>query len=422
MVVALGLIGALLAGAAYMMREADARVNAMERDVVEEAVPVDVLTVHRVNVPRVIEARGYLEGIEEVIVSSEAPGRIIAREVEEGAAVAAGDVLLRIDDTFHALAVQRTSAELDRAQAQVGEAKSALKQAGAQRDAAQAVRANRAEELERMDRLQESGNAIPIEYDRVVTAFRTAEADLAGADAAYERAKDQCAMAEAQVAIARAAASEAQANLDRCIVRAPVDGRVNQFMVDRGEYAIATAPLVEVVRLDQLKMIVELAGTELGQLKALDRAEVATDALPDQVHIAELHHIAPKMDPVSRKFRVELVVDNPDQSLLAGMYGSATFYCGELADRIVVPVEAVFKHYGADFSLVVDEHDGVERAALRRVTMRPLHARLEDIEIIEGLSEGDQLIVTQRRGLRDGVSVEVVRQVAVPLADAASTP
>jgi multidrug efflux pump subunit AcrA (membrane-fusion protein) len=342
--------------------------------------------------------------------------------VDEGASVAKGDVLLRIDETFHALRAKRTAAELERAKAQVNEAHAALKQAEAQRDAAQAVRANRAEELERIDKLKDSGNAMPIEYDRIVTAFRTAEADLSAAEAAYQRAADQCAMADAQVDIARAAADEALANLERCVVRSPVDGRVNRFMVERGEFAVAAAPLVEVVRLDQMKMNVEVAGTDLSVLDNFSGAEVAPDAAPDRVHAARLHHVAPKVDPVSKRFRVELIVDNQDRSLLAGMYGKATLYCGELTDRIVVPAESVFKHYGADFVLVVDQQDDAGTAALRRVTVQPIYARLDEMEVLDGLAEGDNLIVTRRRGLRDGVSVDIVRRVAAPLADVAEVP
>ncbi len=424
LVVGILAIIALLAGAVYMMNRADARLSSVDAIPADPIMPVDVYEIRPLDVPRTITARGLLSGIEEVTVSSEAPGRIVGRTVPEGTRVSAGDVLLRVDDTFHSLHFQRASAELAAAQAQLDEAGSAVKQAQAQLESAKAIRANRAEEYERIESLHQSGNAPQIEYDRTVAAFRTAEADLAAATAAVDRAVEQQAMAEAKVKIATAAKEEASAQLERCVVRSPLDGIVNRFFVERGEYAVATAPLVEVVRLNQMKMVVELPGPDLRLLDELTDAQVVADAVPERPYAASLRHVSPKVAPTSRQFPVELLVDNEDGALRAGMYATVTLRCGVVADRLVVPREAVFKHFGADYVLVATDEGGVERARLRRISMDELYGRLDDVQISSGVGEGESVIVTQRRGLRDGVRVQIARTVSAEslLADAPATP
>jgi multidrug efflux pump subunit AcrA (membrane-fusion protein) len=143
LLVALAIVGAALAGAFYMMRRAEARLQSVSPDEGLEALPVQVVTAERCDVPRVVEVRGFLSGVQEITVPAEVAGRVTRRPVDNGARVQAGDELLTIDETFFALAVQRGEAELARASAQLGEAQSAVTQMEAQLAAAQAVRTNR---------------------------------------------------------------------------------------------------------------------------------------------------------------------------------------------------------------------------------------------------------------------------------------
>ena len=419
LVIVVAIIIAAGSGALYMMRRADARIQAMTVDQDAMVVPVEVCVVRRVDIPLKIEARGFLSGIEEVTLRSEVAGRVVSRAVAEGDHVEAGDVLLKIDETFHAWRCQRGEGELQRAQAQLGDAQDGVRQMEARLTSAQAVRANRTEEFERIEKLYQSGHAPQIEYDRIATAFQTAEAGFAAAEAALARVIDQQATAQAVIAVAQAALGEAEAHLERCVVRSPVTGRVNRFFVEEGEYAVITAPLVEVVRLDQMKMNIELSDTEVPLLKSFTRTEVTADAANGRLHEARLHHVAPKIDRLSKKFQVELRVDNKDESLLSGMYGKAALYCGQICDVIQVPREAVFKHFGADFCLVVAGEAGAERAELRRTVIKDSPGRLDEVQVLSGLSEGDRVIVSRRRELRHGVLIEVN---VSPPADGAAAP
>jgi multidrug resistance efflux pump len=408
LVMALAIIAAALVGALYMMRRADARMSGADGAYIEPRIPVEVVVAAYRDVPRMVKARGFLSGIEEVTVPSEVAGRVRQRPVEEGAAVEAGDVLVVIDETFYRLAVQRAEAERQRAAAQQREAQSGVAQAEAQLAAAQAVQANRRDEFNRVETLHTEGNAPQIEYDRVLTALHTADADWAGAKASLERVIGQRATADALFAVSEAALADAQAQLERCVVRAPVSGRVNRCFVEAGEYAVMTAPLVELVRLDELKMNIAVSDREVALLHEFERAEVFVDAALGTVHAARMHHVAPKLDPLTKRFQVELRVDNHDAALLSGMYGEAVLYCGQLTGRMLVPRESVFRHYGVEHCLVIVEADGLERAELRRVSARGVFGRLDEVEMLDGLAEGERVITTRRRELHNGARIEVV--------------
>ncbi len=392
-----------------MMRQADARTQSVDVEKEDKAIPVEAFIVRNQVVPQIIEARGFLSGVDELALRSEVDGRVVSQSVEDGANIEAGDVLIEIDDTFYALAATQAKAELDRNIALTGEAKAALEQTDAQLEAATARRTNAADELERIEKIRESGASPPIEYQRISTAFETAEADLRAAEATKVRFGNQLAVAEAAVAVAQAAYDNAKARLERCVIRAPISARVNRFLVEPGELAMASTPLVDLVRLDQMKILVELSDDDIGLVKLLTKAEVSIDSAPDRVYEGRLHHVAPKMDPVSRKFQVELLVNNPDESLLSGMFGKVRLHCGELADAITIPRSAVFKQYGADHCHVVSEEDGQLVSRLRRVEVEPIRSHLDKVHVISGLAEGEKVILSRRRDVRDGVLIAVGR-------------
>jgi len=392
-----------------MMRRADARTQISNTDDIKKAIPVEVFVVRSRDVPRIIEARGFLEGVEELSLYSEVDGRIVTRAVDDGANVRAGDLLLEVDDTFYALAVELAKGELSRSIGLLGEARAGLKQAEAEVDVARVRRANAADELERGERMRASGASPPVEYNRFKSTFDAAEAELQAAGASKARVASQLATAEATIQIAQTSLGDAVARLERCTIRSPISGRVNRFFIEPGELAMASAPLVELVRLDQMKILVELSGSDIGFVKQLARAEVTVDSARGQVFVGVLDHVAPKMDPVSRKFQVEFLVNNSEQSLLSGMYGQVRLHCGEMKDVMTIPREAVFKHFGADHCHVVVEEDGRTVARVRKLEVEPIRGRLDELRILSGLVEGERPLLSRRREISDGTLIEVGR-------------
>jgi len=411
--VAILLLSALaIAGALYMMDKAQARQKPGGTEVEAPVIDVDVYTLARVDVPRVIQVRGAVAAVAEVTVVGEVPGVVTERAVDEGGQVRAGDVLLRIDETFHRLSVDRAVADLDQVEARLREAESAVEQARAQLNSVRATRDNMSREFERISELLKTGDAAKLEYDRARTARERAEADWTAAGAALRRAKDNHDVAKAARDLAKTALDEARTRLERCAVRSPITGRVSHFFVDAGEYATPAVPLVEVVRLDTLKMTVDLTGEQVGELGGFTAATFVPDADPSRAFSCRLHHVSPKIDPGSRRFPVEFRIDNGEETLLAGMYGQVTLECGTVRDVLRLPRESVFKNYGVESCLVVASHNDRLLAQMRHVQIRDVPGSLDELEVVTGLAEGDRVIVTRGRDLTAGTAVRIGRELA----------
>ncbi len=402
-------IATAIAGAIVMKQRADTRLSATNSEVKDEVVPVEVLTVLPVDIPHILQARGFLNGIEEITVRSEVTGRVVARPVSDGQHVGIGDVIYQIDKTDYELQAQRAKAELVRAKSQIGDLESGIQQAEAQLAAAEARLDFQQYNLERITGLRVKSSGSEAELRNARAAADAAKAEREAAIAAVARTKAQLSVGKSAVEVAKAAVNEAETMLKRCVIHSPIAGRINRVLLECGEYAVAGEPIAEIVRLDEMKMVVQVADTEVPLLTSFTHSEITADAYRGEKHIGKLNHVAPKMDSMSRKFAVELRVENEDESLLSGMYGQAVIACGWLRGVKVVPREAVFKHFGVDHCLVITNKDGEDCAELRQIEVGAIIGHLELFQVHSGLEDGDRVIVSRRRELRDGVTVTVGR-------------
>ena len=400
-------IVASLSGALYMKRVADARTPGGSEGDAEPLPAIRVAEVTARSVPIVFDVRGFLSGFAEVAVHSEVSGRVIAKPVSDGQLVEAGAVLCAIDDTFYSLAVQKAEANVGVAQGQLREAQSAIAVAEAQRHDAQAVRDNAAAEFARIRDLYRDEDSVRIEYERYETQFERAEAQLRCAEAAYARTQDVVVASRAAVQVADSTLAEARETWSRCQVSAPISGTIDRTAYEIGEYVVAGQPLVEIMRLDRMKLTVELTGPQIGTLGDRSRAEVSVDAVSGVTYPAVLSHVAPKADPLTRKFRVEFHLENPEGRLRAGMFARARIQSATWTNTLVAPRDAFFRQFGARFCLLIVEEEGTPVARLRRVTVEDIPGRMEWVRVTEGLAPGDRIVIKRPRNLKDGTAVNV---------------
>jgi RND family efflux transporter MFP subunit len=176
-------------------------------------------------------------------------------------------------------------------------------------------------------------------------------------------------------------------------------------------------PIAEIIRLDRMKMQVDLTGAELALMKTGVQADVEVDAVMDHTYSATVDHVAPKADPVTRKFQVELHVDNRDGRLLSGMFGRCRLHCGSRVDVIRIPRDAVTSRFGADFCYVVDATADPPSAELRRIRTRDIPGQPESVDVIEGLSPGELYVTHRDRRLADGQAIRFDAPVSLTSAE-----
>lgn len=407
------IIVASVIGAFYMKRVADAR---SPEGAGGGAEPLPVVSVCRV-VPEpirvVFDVRGFLSGFEEVSVHSEVSGRVVNKPVSDGQVVERGTILGGLDDTFYALAARKAKANVAVAQGRQREAQSAIAVSQAQWHDAQAARDNAHTEFARIRDLYRNKESAEIEYERYETQFERAEAQLSSAQAAFDRAGETLEVAKAAVLAAELVLTEARETLSRCQVVAPIAGTIDRTAYEVGEYVVAGQPLLEIIRLDRMKLTVQMTGPQVRTLDSESRAEVVVDAVHGVVYPAELNHVAPKADPQTRKFRTEFHLENRDGRLRAGMFARVRVESTTWTDAIVAPRDAFFQQFGATFCFVIVEREGRSVARLRQVALEDIPGRIEQVRVSEGLAPGERFVVRRPRSLKSGTVVNV-REVVIP--------
>jgi RND family efflux transporter MFP subunit len=338
--------------------------------------PVAVRTarVERRDISEILRFTGEIESPLSVQVVPKVPGRLEAlalasgAEATEGVEVKQGEVLARIDSRDWAAHVALAEAQMRQAEV---------------------TAADRERERGRLEALFTDEVATEQARDAAVTAHDSAQAALAQARAQLELAK---------------------VNLDETVLRAPMDGVVAARHVDPGAMVGPGTPIVQIAQMDPLRLMVAVPARLLPLLEAgRTWIEVESDVYPGKTFSATVNRIFPAVDPATRTLRVEVLLENPKEHggwrFRPGMYATAQLTLATSPGALTVPATAVVRVLGRKLVFVV--RDGRVVAAEVRTGIRSG----ADIEIAEGLSEGDEFVVMGQNKLTDGAAIERVAAV-----------
>lgn len=199
---------------------------------------------------------------------------------------------------------------------------------------------------------------------------------------------------------ARVQAAEARAYVSQCEVISPVDGFINDRFVEVGEFAPEGAAVLEVVRVDPVKILVDVPEREIGSLAVGDPLHFSLETLGLGIGTGTVSFIAQAASGASHSFTVEARAANPDRRYKPGMIATATLTGGQPSNVIAIPLSAVIPKNGEHFVYIVHE----DRAVRRLVKIDRILG--ERAVLAEGLAAGDELIVDGHRTLIDGESIE----------------
>ena len=199
--------------------------------------------------------------------------------------------------------------------------------------------------------------------------------------------------ADARVKIGTGAVSEAETMMSYAKVTAPFDGVVTRKLADVGDLAMPGKPLLEIEAPTSLRFEADLPEAILDRVKLGEKMAVRLAKVIE----GTVSEISPVADPVSRTFNVKLDLP-PTEGLRTGQFGRVSVPVAEVK-LLLVPQSAVLKR--GQMELVFVAKDG--KAALRLVKTGKV---LEDrVEVLSGLEEGEQIIVSESAKLTDGQPV-----------------
>ena len=270
-------------------------------------------------------------------------------------------------------------------------------------------------ELQEQVRAQEAAEAVSR------ATIRQREADLRLAETNAERSRSLFARqllpkqtlddtesrliaAQAQLDLARAQNTQSSArlqelrlNLANTTIVSPVDGFVASRSVDPGAFVGQNAPLVSVVDISSVRLVANVVERDLKEIGPGDTATVNVDAFPGETFTGRIARVSPVLDPATRTAPIEVEIPNPGARLKPGMYARVQVVTDQKREALVVPANALVDIGGRRGVFIALENS--------TVTYRPVNTGIEEeaqIEILQGLAEGDRVVTTGAGALREG--------------------
>ena len=269
-----------------------------------------------------VSATGNLEPTNQVDVGSELSGIIRSVLVQENDRVKVNQILARLDTSKLEAQHAKNKAELASANAKVLQARATTREAE-----------NNLARLRQVRKL--SGNKVPSAYD------------IDAAEAALARAQADEQSAAAAVAQARATLKSTETDLDKSVIRSPMNGVVLARSVEPGQTVAAsmTAPVLFTLAEDlaQMELNVDVDEADVGQVKEGQEATFVVDAYPDRQFKAQITRVCYGSDTTDGVVTYEtlLKLDNKDLSLRPGMTATADIIIKSLKDVVLIPNAAL---------------------------------------------------------------------------------
>lgn len=307
-----------------------------------------------------VSGSGSVRAHRTATLSAEVPGRVEELAAAEGTGVESGALLVRLDgrDIEHQIEVARASISRE----QVDLAKT---------------------DYERKERLFNEDAVVRSVYDEAKNRYLSL-------DAAYKSAQARIAQLREQLA--------------KTSIKAPMSGVVVKTFVNPGELVVPGAPVVAMENLEQVLVKVDLADRDFVGVRLGQPVEATTDAFPGRVFRGEITRLGTAANPVTRTFEVEARLLNNDFSLRSGMIVWLRVIQGK-TEGLIVPEDAL-----------IDPHDGrgelfvVRDGTARRLEVRLGHQVDRSVQVLDGLSEGDEVVVFGQDGLKDAQSVRTYQK------------
>jgi len=372
----------------------------------QQARPGENKTARQVKTARVEEtpfgetvtANGTLAAFDQSTASVKVAGRLNTISVDLGSVVRRGQVIAQLEPNDYKLRVQQSEAALGQARARLGlspdgtDDKVSLEQTGTVRQAKAQLEEARLSR-ERAVRLVEQGIVAKADFDSADATFKVAQSR-------YQDALEEIRNRQALLAQRRSELALARQQLTDTTVHAPIDGIVQLKRASVGEYMAAGAPLVDIVRMNPLRLQAQVPERDAATVRFGQNVRVSVDG-DTRVYVGQIRRLSPVITQESRMLMVEADVQN-DGNLRPGSFAKAEIVTNDAKMAVTVPNNAIVTFAGIEKVIVIQNGKALEKP----ITTGRRSG--EWTEILAGLNVGDQVIVDPGN-LQSGMAVEIVQ-------------
>ncbi|MCC5911812.1 MAG: efflux RND transporter periplasmic adaptor subunit [Clostridiaceae bacterium] len=374
-----------------------------EEAIVEEQevyVPVEVEEVEVKTIANSITLNGRVHANDEAMVLPKIPGRVTNVNVRLGDYVTKDSVLFVIDQTDIRKNVEQAQQAVNAAQKGVEQAESSIGAARINYDTVKDNIENAQANLERTRELYEAGAASKSQLEQAELSASTrsldaAESQIRQAEIGHQQALNQLSQAEISY-------RQAQDALEDTIVRAPISGIISSLNVVAGEMSSGAQPLAIISDINTVYLQANVTENIVNILNQGQEVAINISAALEEEIVGKIDFISPTIDPNTQQYKVKVYINNAERKIRTGMSGSVTLDTDSRGDILAINSRAVLDKDGEKIVYVVEGDYAVEIVVTVGMDTG------SEIEIIEGLQEGDKVIVKGQQYVVDGETVKVV--------------
>lgn len=355
----------------------------------------DTVKVGKGNISNTVTSTGTVEAMTTVEVGTQVSGIIEHVYVDFNDNVKQGQILARLDETSLRAQLQQSQASLDQAQAQLNYQEATWN---------------------RLKALYDKNLIAKADYDQALYNYENAKASLSNARSSVDRAKVSLAYAT---------------------ITSPIDGVVLNRAIEEGQTVAAsfnTPEMFTIVNdLTRMEIQASVDEADIGQVKLGQRVQFTVDSYPDEKFEGSVSQV--RLKPVTTNNVVTYVVilsaPNPGKKLMPGMTASATIYVEEKADALILsgkalrftPDSGYLKKISPEQPAGMPSPDMIrgagqlpegmkmvwvkdEKAGLRPVPVKTGIDNATNVEIVSGLNEGDEVIISMTGGSKKAATTQ----------------
>ncbi len=376
--------------------------------------PVQVIPVVSKSLTYSIKVTGDVLPLMQVDLFPKVSGYLERIDVHIGDRVKQGQVIAQIDQTDFLQKVKEIEAKVAQARAQLAEIKTGarieeLRQAEESVKQAQSRFENARLHRERIEALFRRQVISKKEMDGAEMESTVAEAQLASSqqqlnllrEGARQEVKDA---SQAKLKEMEAILEQERTRLQNAKIIAPFRGEISRKYVDAGALVSASTPLVSLVHTETLRIVANVLEKDIPLLRTGMSAKIRSESYPEKVFEGRVEKVNSALDLPTRTLQVEIYIPNRTRLLKPGMFSNVEVALLTKPQALVIPREAILEA-GNGMSVFVVEGN---KALRRPITIGYEQERM--VEVLQGLNEGDQVVIKGQQMIREGSAVRVVEE------------
>ncbi|NMF04482.1 efflux RND transporter periplasmic adaptor subunit [Clostridium beijerinckii] len=345
--------------------------------------------------------KATLEAYQQGIVTSKIAAKVVNVSVENGQYVNAGDTIATLDDQDIQNSIKTAQSQINSAEQQI---KTAEQQVNTAETSMEKYKLNLDDAQRNYDRqktLFDGGAISKTDLEAAETKLNNAKADYNSGNASIESAKAGVGTAKANVETQKVNLEKYQSDLANTVIKAPISGVISDKALNVGQMASQGAALAKVNDISSVYATIQVPQEKITGVKIGQAATITVDG-NDKTYDGTIEAMDSAADATTRVFNCKVKIDNGDKSLLPGIFGKVQLISEEKAQVITVPISALAGNEG-DYSVFINDN-GI--AKKQKITIGETNEN--NVEITDGIKEGDQVICTNISTLQEGSEVDAI--------------